>query len=316
MAGHRIRKYSRRTKSQYKKSVAPVVFSVIAFLLLSVIISVFIGISLKSRVDAMDEGEKRFDFEKVEYKSGDKLVSGVEAYNFPKGADAASYIMQDIPDLSVCIRHKNGNIDYQFDIAEQYAFDNMVGTYSFSSLCDTAHDAGGRICAYLYIGAFEIEDEYQREIRKAYEIALIREATESGADDILLLGLDVDADNIVEIETFVAKASIAAGKTPLGVAVSVETVAQNDKEIYYAARLRGACDYLALDLTYLTIADGNGRGVDENGNKIPSLLEETLAHHEYYIKSYPARVLLAKDHSKLYIPTIALGVTDMQIVGE
>ena len=316
MAGHRIRKYSRRTKSQYKKSVAPVVFSVIAFLLLSVIISVFIGISLKSRVDAMDEGEKRFDFEKVEYKSGDKLVSGVEAYNFPKGADAASYIMQDIPDLSVCIRHKNGDIDYQFDIAEQYAFDNMVGTYSFSSLCDTAHDAGGRICAYLYIGAFEIEDEYQREIRKAYEIALIREAAESGADDILLLGLDVDADNIVEIETFVAKASTAAGKTPLGVAVSVETVAQNDKEIYYAARLRGACDYLALDLTYLTLADGNGRGVDENGNKIPSLLEETLSHYEYYIKSYPARVLLAKDHSKLYIPTLALGVTDMQIVGE
>ncbi|MBR3879779.1 MAG: hypothetical protein IKJ24_06655 [Clostridia bacterium] len=316
MAGHRIRKYSRRTRSQYKKSVAPIVLSVIAFLLLSVIISVVIGISLQRRVEETGESDKRFDFPKVEYNSGDKVVSGVEAYNFPKGADAASYIMQDIPDLSVCIRHRDGEMDYYFDVAGQYGFDDMDSTYSFSTLCNAAHGAGGRVCAYLYIGAFEIEDEYQREIRKAYEIALIREAAESGADDILLLGLDVKGDNIAEIEAFVAKAAIAADKTPLGVAVSVDTVAQNDKEIYYAARLRSACDYLALDLTHLTLTDGSSKGEDENGNKLPSLLEETLAAHEYYIKSYPMRVLLASDQSKLYIPTLALGVTDMQIVGE
>ena len=316
MAKHRIRKYSRRTKSHYKKSVAPVVLSVIAFLLLSVIISVFIGLSLLKRVEATGESDKRFDFPKVEYVSGDKIVSGVEAYNFPKGADAASYIAQDINDLSVCIRHENGDIDYRFDIAEQYGLDNMDGTYSFASICDTANKYGGRVCAYLYIGAFDIEDEYQREIRKAYEIALIHEAAESGADDILLLGLDVNSDNISEIESFVALAAKAAEKTPLGVAVSVETIAENDKEIYLAARLRGACDYLALDLTYLKLSDGESRGVDENGNKQPSLLEQTLDKHEYYIKSYPMRVLLSKEHSKLYIPTLNLGVTDMQIVGK
>ena len=194
MAGHRIRKYSRRTRSQYKKSVAPIVLSVIAFLLLSVIISVVIGISLQRRVEETGESDKRFDFPKVEYNSGDKVVSGVEAYNFPKGADAASYIMQDIPDLSVCIRHRDGEMDYYFDVAGQYGFDDMDSTYSFSTLCNAAHGAGGRVCAYLYIGAFEIEDEYQREIRKAYEIALIREAAESGADDILLLGLDSFVD--------------------------------------------------------------------------------------------------------------------------
>ena len=316
MAKHRIRKYSRRTKSQYKKSAAPIVLSVIAFLLLSVIISVVIGISLSKRVEESGENDKRFDFDKVEYKSGDKVVSGVEAYNFPKGSDAASYIAQDIPDLSVCIRHKNGEMDYRFDIAEQYALDAMDTSYSFSSLCTTAHNAQGRVCAYLYVGSFEIEDEYEREIRKAYEIALINEAAKSGADDILILGLDVTADNISEIENFVAKASIAADKTPLGVAVSLDVLSLNDSEVYLAARLRGACDYLALDLTHLTLADGSSKGVDENGNKLPSLLEETLAAHEYYIKSYPMRVLLAKDQSKLYVPTLALGVTDMQIVGE
>ena len=53
------------------------------------------------------------------------MVSSVEAYNFPKGADAASYVAQDIYDLSVCIRHENGEIDYQFDIAEQYGLDEV-----------------------------------------------------------------------------------------------------------------------------------------------------------------------------------------------
>ena len=316
MAKHRIRKYSRRTKSQYKKSVAPIVLSVIAFLLLSVIISIFIGLSLQKRAEEAGEPEKRFDFEKVEYTSADKVVSSVEAYNFPKGADAASYVAQDIYDLSVCIRHENGEIDYRFDIAEQYGLDNVDGSYSFADLCESAHKAGGRVCAYMYVGTFEVEDEYQREIRKAYEIALINEAAKAGADDILLLGLDVTSDNIAQIEDFVALAAKAAEKTPLGVAVSIETVAQNDKEIYLAARLRSACDYLALDLTYLKLSDANSKGSDENGELLPSLLEQTIAKHEYYIKSYPMRVLLPKEHSKLYIPTLELGVVDMQIVGD
>lgn len=316
MARHRIRKYSRRTKSQYKKSAAPIVLSVIAFLLLSVTISVFIGLSLGKRAEDSAAADKRFDFDKVEYKSGDKVVTGVEAYHFSKGADAASYIAQDINDLSVCIRHKNGDIDYYFDVVEQYALDNMDSIYGFDSLCSDAHAAGGRVCAYLYVGAFEVEDEYQREIRKAYEIALIREAAVSGADDILLLGLEVNSDNIAEIENFVARAANAAEKTPLGVAVSIETLALNDSEIYLAARLRGACDYLALELTHLKISDGESAGRDENGDKLPSLLETTLADHEYYIKSYPMRVLLPREHSRLYIPTLALGVTDMQVVGE
>lgn len=316
MARHRIRKYSRRTRSQYRKSHAPIILSVIAFLLLSVIISVFIGLSLSKRAEESGQSGKRFDFERVEYKSGDKVVTGVEAYNFPKGSDAASYVAQSIYDLSVCVRHKNGEIDYRLDIAEQYGLDSVVGDRSFKALCTAAHDAGGRVCAYLYIGSFAIEDAYQRDIRKAYEIALIREVAESGADDILLLGLDVNTDNIAEIESFVARAATAAGKTPLGVAVSVDTVALNDSEIYPAARLRSACDYLALELTHLKLTDADSQGLDENGNPLPSLLEATLANHEYYIKSYPMRVLLSREHSRLYIPTLALGVVDMQIVAE
>ncbi len=316
MARHRIRKYSRRTRSQYKKSRAPIVLSVIAFLLLSVIISVAIGIGLSKRVEDAGNSDKIFDLEKVEYKSGNKTVSGVEAYHFPKGSDAASYVAQDINDLSVCVRHKNGDLDYYFEVAEQYGLDNMDASYSFATLCQNTHNAGGRVCAYLYIGAFQIKDVYQREIRKAYEIALIHEMAMSGADDILLLGLDVTTDNISEIESFVARAATAAEKTPLGVAVSVDTVAQNDSEVYLAARLRSACDYLALDLTFLTMTDAESMGADEAGNRLPSRLETMLIDHKYYIEQYPMRVILAKFHSKLYIPTLALGITDMQIVEE
>lgn len=316
MARHRIRKYSRRTRSEYKKSRAPIVLSITAFLLLSVIVSVVVGILLGGRVEEMGAPPKRFDFERTEYVSGDKKVSSVEAYNFPKGADAESYIMQDIKDLSVCIRHKDGNIDYHFDTAEQYKLDNMDSALSFATLCKQAHSAGGRVAAYMYVGSFEIEDKYERDIRKAYEIALIKEAADSGADDILLLGITVNGDNISEVEDFVARASIAANKTPLGVSVSEQTLELMDEDVYYAARLRGACDYLALDLCHLVLTDADSHGKDEGGALLPSKLEQTLEKNEYYIKSYPMRVLISKEHSKLYIPTLGLGVVDMQIVGE
>ncbi len=316
MAKHRIRKYSRRTRSQYKKSRAPIVLSVIAFLLLSLIISVVVGILLSNRVQNIGESPKRFDFQKPEYILGDKKISSVEAYNFPKGASAQSYIAQDINDLSVCVRHKDGRIDYSLEAAENLKLDDVDAALSFSSLCEEAHRSGGRVCAYVYIGSFEIEDRYLREIKTAYEIALINEIAVSGADDILLLGINITGENISEVEAFLVRASIAAEKTPLGISVSEELLDQTENEIYLASRVKNSCDYLALDLTHLVIGDGESNGVDGNGERLPSTLEKTLEENEYYIKSYSLRVLFSKEHSRLYIPALELGVTDLQIVGE
>ena len=62
MAKHRIKKYSRRTTSAAHKSrVGLAVFLVIVFIMLSVIISVAVGLSLGRRADALDTvGDHQF----------------------------------------------------------------------------------------------------------------------------------------------------------------------------------------------------------------------------------------------------------------
>ncbi len=312
MARHRIKKYSRRTRSQYKKSRAPIVLAVLAFLILSVLLSVLVGISLGKRAE---ENEKKpyIDLERQDYESNGKTVSAAEAYHFSKNSSAYDYADQEIFDLSVCIRHADGRLDYLFDTSALASFDSVEGTRRFSSLCDDAKKAGVRVCAYMYVTSFSIEDEYVREMAKAYELALIHEAALCGADDILLLGLEVSDGNIRELEAFAARAAAAAENVPLGVAVSEDAFLLDSDGISNAARLRASCDYLALDLTHLTVEDGESEG-EKDGERIPSRLESLLKKYSFQIKTYPARLLFSREHSKLYIPALELGAEDLQIV--
>ncbi len=303
MARHRIKKYSRRrSSSPYKRRGVPIVMSVIAFILLSFLISVFVGIMLGRRAEKIAP-EQPFELHRTDYESNGKIVSAVEAYYFPLGVSPYDYVRQDINDLSVCVSHKYGELDYYFEIAESFNSENN-GSASFETLCADAKDAGARVCAYIHVRWMECEDKYEREILKAYEIALINEMARLGADDILLLGISVSEENISEVEEFVSEAAGAAESTPLGVAVSLEIVELAKAENYLAARVRSMCDYLALDLTHLVVADG------ESGGK----LEEIITEYKYYIKSYPMRILFSREESKLYIPALELGIEDLQIV--
>ena len=315
MAKHRIKKYSRRTSSAVHKSRAgTVVFLVIAFLLLSVIISVAIGISLGRRADAPDV-DKYYELSMPEYDSNGKKVTAVEAYHFPTEASPADYVYQEIYDLSVAVRHQDGSLAYHFDAGEKCPIDEM-GERSFKALCSDAKDAGARVCAYFYVTSFEIADRYEREIVKAYEIALIAEMAGSGADDIMLLGLEVSEENISEIERFVYEAANASKGVPVGVAIDRQTVKMTDDEIYLAARVRAVCDYLTLDLTDLTVSDGESAGKDPDGKPLESKLSEILGELEYYIKSYSMRIIFSHAEYKIYEPAQALGVENMQIVGK
>lgn len=315
MAKHRIKKYSRRTTSAAQRSKAGLaVFLVIAFVILSVIISVAVGIALGRRADKLPI-DKNYDLDMPDYESNGKKVSGVEAYHFPTGANPADYVYQDIYDLSVAVRHKDGSLSYHLNAGEKFPIDEM-GERSFETLCDNASDAGARVCAYFYVTSFDVEDEHEREIIKAYEIALIAEIAESGADDILLLGLSVTENNVSEIEKFVSDAAKAAENAPVGVAIDRETVLLTEKEIYLAGRMRAACDYLALDLTDLKVSDGESLGKDPDGNPLESRLSEILGDFRYYIKTYSMRLIFAQAEYKLYEPALKLGAENIQIVGE
>lgn len=315
MARRRMSRFSRLSASSHRGvgKAVPIVISVVAFLLLSVIISVAVGLLLSNRVDEL-EGKKKYEFEKVEYTSGNKTVKGVEAYHFPQNTSPANYVAQGIYDLSVLARDSEGALHFAFETAKTFPIDEIKSERDFGTLCEDARKADARVCAYLYITSFAIEDKYARDAAKAYEIALISEIAASGADDILLMGLDVTDKNLGEVCDFVSRASLAADKTPLGVALSPEIYYLAEKEIYTAGKVRSCCDYLAVDLTYLTLENGESAGTDENGDALPSLLEETIDRLEFYIAEYPARLLFSRDHHRLYINAAELGVVDYQIV--
>ncbi len=314
MAKGRIKKYSRRTSmSSHRRKVSPVVISVISFILLSLVISVAVGIILGERAERPDSG-KYFDFERVEYDSHGKKVASVEAYRLPKGHNAADYVDQGINELSVKLRDSEGSLEYYFEVGEKLSLDSMDADSSFSALAESAHSRGGYVCAYVYITSFACEDEMLREVYKAYEISLISEAAERGADDILLLGLNVTDENIAELEEFTARAANAAGEAVLGVGVSKQTLMLAEKEVYYAGRLRAACDYIALDLTYLSDND-TAEHTSDDGERT-SLLKNTLDECEYYIKAYSMRTLFSEESREVYREASDMGLVNFQVIGK
>ena len=314
MAKRRMKRYSRRTRTAGKTSrVSLIVLCVVIFLVLSISVSVVIGILLGKRSQEVSNRPK-YEFDKVEYQSGGKTVKSIEGYYFAKGASAADYYVQGIRDFSFCLRHKDGSLDFSSDIAKKLGFDFADTESGVKQTVSGIKTEGGRACGYFYVRAFNETNDGLRDVYEAYELALIEEMVQSGIDEILLLGIDVNKDNIDEVERFVAKASLMSQSTAIGVAVSLDTLSKTEREIYYAARIKNACDFLALDLCHLTVNDGES-GVSEDGQRVPGKLEDIIGQNEYYIKQYGLRLLFSRDESQIYKAAMALGIVDFQIVG-
>lgn len=315
MAKRRAKRYGRRTRVAGKRSRTPVVVLCVAiFLVLCVAVSVVIGVLLGKRADELSARPK-FEFEKVEYQSGGKNVSSIEGYYFEKGASTSDYYAQGIRDFSLCLRHEDGALDHSSVIAQTLGFDASDEQYSVPRTVGRIHTEGGRACGYFYVGAFDEQNGALRDVYVAYELALIEEMAQSGIDEILLLGIEVTDENIDAVEQFLAKAAISAPNTAIGAAISLETLRATDNEVYYAARMKNACDFLALDLCHLTLEDTRDT-VDKGGDVVPSTLEYTISQNEYYIKTYKLRLLFDKEHSSIYRSAVAFGVVDFQIVGK
>ena len=314
MAKRRMKRYSRRTRAAGKTSRVPVVvLCVVIFLILSVSISVVIGILLGKRADEVSSRPK-FEFEKVQYQSGGKTVSSIEGYHFAKGASAADYYAQGIRDFSFCLRYSDGTLAYSSTVAESLMIDATDSDASLTRAVSRIKDEGGRACGYFYVTAFEEQNEGLRDVYLAYELSLIAEMAESGIDEILLLGIDVSDENIDSAAEFLARASLSAKNTAIGVALSLDTLRATENEVYFAARMKNACDFLALDLCHLTLSDAEDV-IDKEGDTVKSTLETLIVQNEYYIRTYKLRLLFSKDHSQIYRSATELGVVDFQIVG-
>ena len=325
MARLKMSKYARRTSLNARNTrVLPIIALIAVFLVLCFVISLVIGLILGGRAEKVKE-KTRFDFLAEPYYSGDKIVRTVDAYAYSLGADVSPYVSRGVTDLSVCLRRADGSLNYTSSIGLLNGFCPVAEDRSLIEELDYVHERGGRVCAYFYVTSFETEDTVMRELYQSYEIALVREASECGADDILLICPEVTDENVAELERYVSRMASAAGNAVLGVLVSPELLSLTEEDVYHAARLREACDYIALDLRALPSDAGS---VPENetggasGDEVyemkieKSRLETVLEEMEYYIRAYSMRVVLSKGNASLYDSLKEHGVVNLQIVEE
>ena len=302
---------SRRTVLNRDRSRAWVYIAIVAaFVVLCLMISVGVGLLLARQAEKRENAPK-YNFDTKPYYSGDKVVKPVNARLYLFGDYAGMLAEGGITDFSVCLRAPDGSLTY--DTAYDVSFGEAVeeGVSELSKYTTYIHENGGRVCAYFYVTSFGVEDESLREIYKAYELALIGEAARNGADEIMLVGLDVTEDNIDEIEKFVSTASYSSEAAVVGVLIPPEVFKLTEEEIYHAARLRSVCDFVALDLRDLPV-DADKVAIEGEA----SLLDSTLGEMEYYISSYSMRVVFSEKNSSLCDAAVALGVENIQIIGE
>ncbi|MBQ8409558.1 MAG: hypothetical protein IJY39_11925 [Clostridia bacterium] len=317
--GVKMSKYARRTSLNKRDTrLRPVILAVLVFLLLCFVVSVAVGLSLGRRAKEI-EGNRTFDLSIESYHSGSKEVKAVDAYVYNFGADARTYIMRGVTDLSVCLRGTDGNLAYVSDVGVLNGFCTISEDASLSEQIEYIHSCGGYVCAYFYVKSFETEDDALRELYKSYEIALVQEAARCGADDIMLVGLNVNDSSIAEITAYVSRMAEAAEAATLGVLLPPEIFRMTEEGIYFASVIREACDYVALDLRCLSSdADKASETLeDEDQSEKPVCeLELMLENMEYYIRSYSMRVVLSKDNAVLYDSAKEYGVTSIQIIEE
>ncbi len=306
----RLRRFSRRTTSHGRVSrVVIIVVAIAAFLALSLVVSVAAGLALGKMAEEHENSAPKLDIEVSDYYSGDKKVKTVNAHEYSWGLGTGYYTSIGITDFSVCLRDADGFITYHSGVDVSFGEAAGMGSRTLSDEVDAIHNGGGYVCAYFYSTAFDAEDEYERNIRKSYEIALINEAARGGVDEILIIGLEPTRENIDELEAFVSELSYAAENAAVGVLVSSDNVKLTEAGDYTVSRLRSVCDFIALDLKNMP-ADAATKKQGQETSELFAFLSDM----EYYIKSYSMRLVFTPENSSLLSRSVEYGATNVQII--
>ncbi len=301
-------KYSRRTSASIRRSRrAPIIIGISVFILITFALAIILGAVLKNKADGY---EQESDSESKKEENRDTEISRtdtpeVNAYYYSLGADAyKGYLNDGISDFSVCLRKNNGNLTYHSKLCESLGWNVMESEYTIEKQTGYIHRVGGYFCGYFYVLSQNIEDENLRRVYSAYEISLIGEAMKDGLDDIMLVGIDVSADNIERVVEFVSEISDIANDCRVGVLMSPETVKKTENNEFYASRIFDVCDYIALDMT-----DTESEQTEED---LPTETEQTLDGMHYYVKSYGMRLVFDRHDTAAQKTAEEMGYSNIQ----
>lgn len=305
----RKRRYSgRRSASRHSFGSALPVLLVILFVALVFILSVIVGNILKNKADdAKGEKNDAYIEPKYELEKPRTDTKDVYAYMYTFGKDISGYISEGITDVSVALRGPDGDLAYSSDIANKVGFDEGTG-FVLRENVEYIHKSGGYMCGFAYIESFlKTHSEPFAEILRSYEKELICEAAECGVDEIMLLGIDVDADNTDIVLKFISDIKKKSGDCRIGIAVSYDTLLTSDNGAYICSRLATVADIIALDTDSVPCLENMTEG-EEKG------FADRIGELRYFTEAYRLRFLFSDDRSDLYDKAQDIGMTNYQIV--
>ncbi len=162
-------------------------------------------------------------------------------------------------EISLFMKEKNKVPAYATAITapEFAATDGLSAKDIFSSV----EAANKRSCAIFEISFFSEDNTGLKEVKKAYEMALIKELHESGADEILLCGIDPHAVTMSNITAFAKEIKSACSGTPIGIIIP---------ESFPLSKDGGSGMVLlseSFDLTLLDISASVESDIEKNGGR-------------------------------------------------
>lgn len=297
-------KYSRRTPVNVgRKRVFPIVIVTILSVVVVTLSAIGIGAYLRNVAENYTSSDD-YEFEGNVPTGGSARAVSAPLYSY--GDYVRGHINKGYTDFSMSLGSASKPV-VASDVADAYL--GLSGEIKLDEYTSTIHKYDGRACVYFESEAFECEDENLRRIKKSYEISFLCEATDDGADDILILGIDVRDDNFEEIVSFIKELKTSTPDCSVGVAVNTAVIQLSKQGDYLAGGLLRVCDYIALDLRSLDFSD-----VDADDEQATKNLAEYLSQFKYYISSYSMRLIFSDNNDEFFDEANNLGFLNVQVV--
>ncbi len=299
-----VSRYRRRSSKNIRRSKnIPVIIgicgAVILIVALIVLGATFLGLKLRDEAARLDEAPE-IEYKRPEIQIREPMgdVREVNGYIYSFDKFASDYIDKGILDLSVMLRASNGYLVYNSEVATAVGWDVYKESVDLKEEVSAIKRLGGYLCGYMYISSFSDESELA-EMKRAYEKSLVIEAAGSGIDEILLLGIDVEADNLDDVLLFLSEIKAQAENTRIGIELEYDEVVSNEIDTYVAQKILRVCDFISLDASSVPCKEN----AEKLGFENPESYDDfALAIEEiyYYTSKMQVRLTFNKDEVEMY----------------
>lgn len=273
------KRYTRRATKQ-RASGSPVrpwqVVTVILFGVVGIVLALVLGNILQARSDALHAEDTRYDW------TLDTSIPAADPVTVPDIRAVAIQPEGNVGDILIAGKH-GGVILPLCDEGGIPRYASAVGKAAGLSVSPTAPSLaddvaritrrGLNVTVVYTLTCFSVEDPATATYRRGLDLALLRECAEACPNDILLLGLPWGSDAadtrawefLGELNALLAdlpsRPAIGAALPPAAFAGESIQKEEETQPLYAGnlspARIRSACDYLAMDLRSMSAVGVN-----------------------------------------------------------